>query len=183
MKEFLLICGGIVPFLYLFFLMNRLDRYLYEYKREKSVGRKNKELRIAFENLDVGGAFTCFLKNFSEKYDDYMIKLYYNEKYKILSCLKRKKLDVVFFAGETARYGDGVFCKKVIQIQKQNVMLADLDTPFVPMNDEELQVNVFLRINEQDPKILLFMKEFLAFYQNSFIKREFLPVKTLEHKI
>ena len=80
MKEFLLICGGIAAFLYLFFLMDRLDHYLCEYKGEKAGSQSNKELKIAVENLEAGGALTYFLKNFSEKYDNYTIKLYYNEK-------------------------------------------------------------------------------------------------------
>lgn len=89
MKEFLLICGGIAVFLYLFLLMDRLDHYLCEYKGERLDSQTNKELKIAVENLEAG-ALTCFLKNFSEKYDNYTIKLYYNEKRKILNCLKNK---------------------------------------------------------------------------------------------
>lgn len=44
--------------------------------------------------------------------------------------------------------------------------------------DEEAQLSIFLRMNEQDPQILLFMKEFLHFYQKSFIKQDFYLCKT-----
>lgn len=178
MKEFLLICGGIAVFLYLFLLMDRLDHYLCEYKGEKTDSQTNKELKIAVENLEACGALTCFLKNFSEKYDNYNIKLYYNEKRKILSCLKHKKLDVGFLVGDTAKYGDGVFCKGVIQIKNQKLLLANLDVPFLPMQDEEAQLGIFLRMNEQDPQILLFMKEFLYYYQKSFIQHDFYLCKS-----
>lgn len=53
--------------------MDRLDHYLCEYKGEKADSQTNKELKIAVENLEAGGALTCFLKNFSEKYDNYTI--------------------------------------------------------------------------------------------------------------
>lgn len=178
MKEFLLICGGIAVFLYLFLLMDRLDHYLCEYKGEKTDSQTNKELKIAVENLEAGGALTCFLKNFSEKYDNYTIKLYYNEKRKILNCLKDKKLDIGFLTGETAKYEDGVFCKGAVRIKNQKLLLENLDVPFIPMKDEEAQLSIFLRMNEQDPQILLFMKEFLHFYQKSFIKQDFYLCKT-----
>lgn len=178
MKGFLLICGGIAVFLYLFLLMDRLDHYLCEYKGKKTDSQMNKELKIAVENLEAGGALTCFLKNFSEKYDNYTIKLYYNEKRKILNCLKNKKLDIGFLTGETAKYEDGVFCKGAVRIKNQKLLLANLDVPFIPMKDEEAQLSIFLRMNEQDPQILLFMKEFLHFYQKSFIKQDFYLCKT-----
>ena len=47
MKEFLLICGGIAVFLYLFLLMDRLDHYLCEYKGEKTDSQTNKELMLS----------------------------------------------------------------------------------------------------------------------------------------
>lgn len=67
MKEFLLICGGIAVFLYLFLLMDRLDHYLCEYKGEKTDSQTNKELKIAVENLEAGGAAYMFSQELFRK--------------------------------------------------------------------------------------------------------------------
>lgn len=172
MKEIALVCGCIFPFVYLFLVMDRLDRYLYVHHHEKADSSQKQELRIAFENLEAGSAVANFLDDFSKKHANYNIKLYYNERKTVLSSLRNKKLDIGFLVGEAARYEDGVFCKERMRFDKPNLLPQNARLPFDPMTEEPIRLNIFLRMNEQNPRILLFMNEFSRFYQNRFVKQE-----------
>lgn len=173
MKEVLLVCGAILPLIYLFFVMDRLDHDIWESRHQATKTQREDQLRIAFENLEAGTAMANFLKDFSEKHTHYHIQLYYNERSKILKSLRQEKLDIGFLVGKTFWYEDGVFCRESIQMKEQNLCLKDLKIPIIPLSEHNMQLNVFLKMDEQNPKINLFLKEFFSFFQSDFQLQNF----------
>lgn len=83
MKEVLLVCGAILPLIYLFFVMDKLDHYIWAGRQQAIKTQEEDQLRITSENLEAGTAMANFLEDFSEKHTHYHIQLYYNERTKI----------------------------------------------------------------------------------------------------
>ncbi len=94
MKDFVLLMVVLVPFIYGYFLMEKLDKFLEENQSQKLIS--DSKLRIGFETPAIIDSIADLLEQFSSEYPNYELNLFYGSVSEIINGLGNNKLDFGF---------------------------------------------------------------------------------------
>ena len=75
MKDFVLLIVVLVAFIYGYFLMEKLDKFLKENQSQKLIS--DSKLRIGFETPAIIDSIADLLEQFSSEYPNYELNLFY----------------------------------------------------------------------------------------------------------
>lgn len=94
MKDFVLLIVVLAAFIYGYFLMEKLDKFLKENQSQKLIS--DSKLRIGFETPAIIDSIADLLEQFSSEYPNYELDLFYGSVSEIINGLGNNKLDFGF---------------------------------------------------------------------------------------
>ena len=94
MKDFVLLIVVLAAFIYGYFIMEKLDKFLEENQSQKLIS--DSKLRIGFETPAIIDSIADLLEQFSSEYPDYELNLFYGSASEIINGLGNNKLDFGF---------------------------------------------------------------------------------------
>ena len=94
MKDFVLLIVVLAAFIYGYFLMEKLDKFLKENQSQKLIS--DSKLRIGFETPAIIDSIADLLEQFSSEYPNYELNLFYGSVSEIINGLGNNKLDFGF---------------------------------------------------------------------------------------
>ena len=94
MKDFVLLIVVLAAFIYGYFLMEKLDKFLKENQSQKLIS--DSKLRIGFETPAIIDSIADLLEQFSSEYPNYELNLFYGSVSEIINGLENNKLDFGF---------------------------------------------------------------------------------------
>ena len=94
MKDFVLLIVVLAVFIYGYFIMEKLDKFLEENQSQKLIS--DSKLRIGFETPAIIDSIADILEQFSSEYPDYELNLFYGSASEIINGLGNNKLDFGF---------------------------------------------------------------------------------------
>ena len=94
MKDFVLLIVVLAAFIYGYFLMGKLDKFLEENESQKLIS--GSKLRIGFETPALIDSIADLLEQFSSEYPNYELNLFYGSVSEIINGIGNNKLDFGF---------------------------------------------------------------------------------------
>ena len=91
MKDFVLLIVVLAAFIYGYFLMEKLDKFLKGNQSQKLIS--DSKLRIGFETPAIIDSIADLLEQFSSEYPNYELDLFYGSVSEIINGLGNNKLD------------------------------------------------------------------------------------------
>ena len=152
MKSLLLLCVVSVFFIFGYFVMKKLDDYLYNNRRRISAGTGTSALRIAFETPALADSASDMLEEFSRTYPDCELSLFFGTVGEIKRGLKDNKLDLGFIetaylTGETDVTDGNAFGAKTISVYQDKASFDTIGLPIVPLGETEVSTEVIWKNN------------------------------------
>lgn len=145
MKDFVLLIVVLAAFVYGYFLMGKLDKFLEENESQKLIS--GSKLRIGFETPALIDSIADLLEQFSSEYPNYELNLFYGSVSEIINGIGNNKLDFGFIIEESNDILKDKYCSLSFQI-KQSVITPDsIDIAVHPINTIEKPVRVIWQNN------------------------------------
>ena len=145
MKDFVLLIVVLAAFIYGYFLMEKLDKFLKENQSQKLIS--DSKLRIGFETPAIIDSIADLLEQFSSEYPNYELNLFYGSVSEIINGIGNNKLDFGFIIEESNDILKDKYCSLSFQI-KQSVITPDsIDIAVHPINTIEKPVRVIWQNN------------------------------------
>ena len=140
MKDFVLLIVVLAAFIYGYFIMEKLDKFLEENQSQKLIS--DSKLRIGFETPAIIDSIADLLEQFSSEYPDYELNLFYGSASEIINGLGNNKLDFGFIIESHNDILKDEYCSLSLQI-KQSVITPDsIDIAVHPINTIEKPARV-----------------------------------------
>ena len=134
MKDFVLLIVVLAAFIYGYFLMEKLDKFLKENQSQKLISDSN--LRIGFETP------AKLLEQFSSEYPDYELNLFYGSVSEIINGLENNKLDFGFIIENSNDILKDEYCSLSLQIKQSVINPGSIDIAVHPINTIEKPARV-----------------------------------------
>ena len=140
MKDFALLIVVLVVFIYGYFLMEKLDRFLEENQSQKLIS--GSKLRIGFETPVIIDSIADLLEQFSSEYPDYELNLFYGSASEIINGLGNNKLDFGFIIESHNDILKDEYCSLSLQIKQSVITPGSIDIAVHPINTIEKPARV-----------------------------------------
>ena len=140
MKDFVLLIVVLAAFIYGYFLMEKLDKFLKENQSQKLISDSN--LRIGFETPAIIDSIADLLEQFSSEYPDYELNLFYGSVSEIINGLENNKLDFGFIIENSNDILKDEYCSLSLQIKQSVINPDSADIAVHPINTIEKPVRV-----------------------------------------
>ena len=140
MKDFVLLIVVLAAFIYGYFLMEKLDKFLKENQSQKLISDSN--LRIGFETPAIIDSIADLLEQFSSEYPDYELNLFYGSVSEIINGLENNKLDFGFIIENSNDILKDEYCSLSLQIKQNVITPGFIDIAVHPINTIEKPVRV-----------------------------------------
>ena len=143
MKDFALLIVVLVVFIYGYFLMEKLDRFLEENQSQKLIS--GSKLRIGFETPVIIDSIADLLEQFSSEYPNYELNLFYGSVSEIINGLENNKLDFGFIIESSNDILKDEYCSLSLQIKQSVINPDSADIAVHPINTIEKPARVIWR--------------------------------------
>ncbi len=140
MKDFVLLIVVLLAFIYGYFLMEKLDKFLKENQSQKLIS--DSKLRIGFETPAIIDSIADLLEQFSSEYPDYELNLFYGSVSEIINGLENNKLDFGFIIENSNDILKDEYCSLSLQIKQNVITPGSIDIAVHPINTIEKPVRV-----------------------------------------
>jgi len=140
MKDFVLLIVVLVAFIYGYFLMEKLDKFLKENQSQKLIS--DSKLRIGFETPAIIDSIADLLEQFSSEYPNYELNLFYGSVSEIINGLGNNKLDFGFIIENSNDILKDEYCSLSLQIKQSVITPGSVDIAVYPINTIEKPVRV-----------------------------------------
>ena len=140
MKDFVLLMVVLVPFIYGYFLMEKLDKFLEENQSQKLIS--DSKLRIGFETPAIIDSIADLLEQFSSEYPNYELNLFYGSVSEIINGLGNNKLDFGFIIENSNDILKDEYCSLSLQIKQSVINPDSADIAVHPINTIEKPARV-----------------------------------------
>ena len=140
MKDFVLLIVVLLAFIYGYFLMEKLDKFLKENQSQKLISDSN--LRIGFETPAIIDSIADLLEQFSSEYPNYELNLFYGSVSEIINGLGNNKLDFGFIIENSNDILKDEYCSLSLQIKQSIITPVFIDITVHPINTIEKPVRV-----------------------------------------
>ena len=140
MKDFVLLIVVLVAFIYGYFLMGKLDKFLEENQSQKLIS--GSKLRIGFETPVIIDSIADLLEQFSSEYPNYELNLFYGSVSEIINGLGNNKLDFGFIIESSNDILKDEYCSLSLQIKQSVINLDSVDITVHPINTIEKPARV-----------------------------------------
>lgn len=140
MKDFALLIVVLVAFIYGYFLMEKLDRFLEENQSQKLIS--GSKLRIGFETPAIIDSIADLLEQFSSEYPNYELNLFYGSVSEIINGLGNNKLDFGFIIESSNNILKDEYCSLSLQIKQSVINPGSVDIAVHPINTIEKPARV-----------------------------------------
>ena len=127
MKDFVLLIVVLAAFIYGYFLMEKLDKFLKENQSQKLIS--DSKLRIGFETPAIIDSIADLLEQFSSEYPNYELDLFYGSVSEIINGLGNNKLDFGFIIENSNDILKDEYCSLSLQIKQNFQHQANLKNP------------------------------------------------------
>ena len=140
MKDFVLLIVVLAAFIYGYFLMEKLDKFLKENQSQKLIS--DSKLRIGFETPAIIDSIADLLEQFSSEYPNYELNLFYGSVSEIINGLKNNKLDFGFIIENSNDILKDEYCSLSLQIKQSVITPGSIDIAVHPINTIEKPARV-----------------------------------------
>ena len=140
MKDFVLLIVVLVAFIYGYFLMEKLDKFLKENQSQKLIS--DSKLRIGFETPAIIDSIADLLEQFSSEYPNYELNLFYGSVSEIINGLENNKLDFGFIIENSNDILKDEYCSLSFQIKQSVITPGSIDNAVHPINTIEKPARV-----------------------------------------
>ena len=140
MKDFALLIVVLVVFIYGYFLMEKLDKFLKENQSQKLIS--GSKLRIGFETPVIIDSIADLLEQFSSEYPNYELNLFYGSVSEIINGLENNKLDFGFIIENSNDILKDEYCSLSLQIKQSVINPDSADIAVHPINTIEKPARV-----------------------------------------
>lgn len=140
MKDFVLLIVVLAAFIYGYFLMEKLDKFLKENQSQKFIS--DSKLRIGFETPAIIDSIADLLEQFSSEYPNYELNLFYGSVSEIINGLGNNKLDFGFIIENSNDILKDEYCSLSLQIKQSVITPGSIDIAVHPINTIEKPVRV-----------------------------------------
>ena len=96
MKEILLVCAAAAIFVFGYYIMKKLDAFLYKNRSQTEKEEKDNSLLLAFDNPMIIDSLTPLLEDFSKKNPDCQLQLFFVTAKEISDILALNNIDFAF---------------------------------------------------------------------------------------
>lgn len=145
MKDFALLIVVLVVFIYGYFLMEKLDRFLEENQSQKLIS--GSKLRIGFETPVIIDSIADLLEQFPSEYPNYELNLFYGSVSEIINGIENNKLDFGFIIESSNDILKDEYCSLSLQIKQSVINPGSIDIAVHPINTIEKPARVKNDIN------------------------------------
>ena len=160
MKDFALLIVVLVVFIYGYFLMEKLDRFLEGNQSQKLIS--GSKLRIGFETPVIIDSIADLLEQFSSEYPNYELNLFYGSVSEIINGLENNKLDFGFIIESSNDILKDEYCSLSLQIKQSVINPDSADIAVHPINTIEKPARVIWQ-NDINCIKSLFVKKLRVF--------------------
>ena len=140
MKDFVLLIVVLAAFIYGYFLMEKLDKFLKENQSQKLIS--DSKLRIGFETPAIIDSIADLLEQFSSEYPNYELNLFYGSVSEIINGLENNKLDFGFIIENSNDILKDEYCSLSFQIKQSVITPGSIDNAVHPINTIEKPARV-----------------------------------------
>ena len=140
MKDFALLIVVLVAFIYGYFIMEKLDKFLEENQSQKLIS--DSKLRIGFETPAIIDSIADLLEQFSSEYPNYELNLFYGSVSEIINGLENNKLDFGFIIENSNDILKDEYCSLSFQIKQSVITPGSIDNAVHPINTIEKPARV-----------------------------------------
>lgn len=140
MKDFALLIVVLVVFIYGYFLMEKLDRFLEENQSQKLIS--GSKLRIGFETPVIIDSIADLLEQFPSEYPNYELNLFYGSVSEIINGIENNKLDFGFIIESSNDILKDEYCSLSLQIKQSVINPGSIDIAVHPINTIEKPARV-----------------------------------------
>ena len=140
MKDFVLLIVVLAAFIYGYFLMEKLDKFLKENQSQKLIS--DSKLRIGFETPAIIDSIADLLEQFSSEYPNYELNLFYGSVSEIINGLENNKLDFGFIIENSNDILKDEYCSLSFQIKQSVITPGSIDIAVHPINTIEKPARV-----------------------------------------
>ena len=140
MKDFVLLIVVLAAFVYGYFLMGKLDKFLEENESQKHIS--GSKLRIGFETPALIDSIADLLEQFSSEYPNYELNLFYGSVSEIINGLENNKLDFGFIIESANDILKDEYCSLSLQIKQSVINPDSADIAVHPINTIEKSARV-----------------------------------------
>lgn len=140
MKDFVLLIVVLAAFIYGYFLMEKLDKFLKENQSQKLIS--DSKLRIGFETPAIIDSIADLLEQFSSEYPNYELNLFYGSVSEIINGLENNKLDFGFIIENSNDILKDEYCSLSFQIKQSVITPGSIDIAVHPINTIEKSARV-----------------------------------------
>ena len=140
MKDFVLLIVVLVAFIYGYFLMEKLDKFLKENQSQKLIS--DSKLRIGFETPAIIDSIADLLEQFSSEYPNYELNMFYGSVSEIIDGLENNKLDFGFIIENSNDILKDEYCSLSFQIKQSVIIPGSIDNAVHPINTIEKPARV-----------------------------------------
>lgn len=140
MKDFALLIVVLVAFIYGYFLVEKLDRFLEENQSQKLIS--GSKLRIGLETPVIIDSIADLLEQFSSEYPNYELNLFYGSVSEIINGLENNKLDFGFIIENSNDILKDEYCSLSLQIKQSVINPDSADIAVHPINTIEKPARV-----------------------------------------
>ena len=160
MKDFVLLIVVLAAFIYGYFIMEKLDKFLEENQSQKLVS--GSKLRIGFETPVIIDSIADLLEQFSSEYPNYELNLFYGSVSEIINGLGNNKLDFGFIIESSNDILKDEYCSLSLQIKQSVINPDSVDITVHPINTIEKPARVIWQ-NDIDCMKSLFVEKLRDF--------------------
>ena len=140
MKDFVLLIVVLAVFIYGYFIMEKLDKFLEENQSQKLIS--DSKLRIGFETPAIIDSIADLLEQFSSEYPNYELDLFYGSVSEIINGLGNNKLDFGFIIENSNDILKDEYCSLSLQIKQSVINPDSADIAVHPINTIEKPARV-----------------------------------------
>ena len=140
MKDFVLLIVVLAAFIYGYFLMEKLDKFLKENQSQKLIS--DSKLRIGFETPAIIDSIADLLEQFSSEYPNYELNLFYGSVSEIINGIENNKLDFGFIIESSNDILKDEYCSLSLQIKQSVINPDSADIAVHPINTIEKPARV-----------------------------------------
>ena len=140
MKDFVLLIVVLAAFIYGYFIMEKLDKFLEENQSQKLIS--DSKLRIGFETPAIIDSIADLLEQFSSEYPNYELNMFYGSVSEIINGLENNKLDFGFIIENSNDILKDEYCSLSLQIKQSVINPDSVDITVHPINTIEKPARV-----------------------------------------
>lgn len=164
MIEFILICIVVFLFMYGYFVMRKMDRFLAE-NNSMAKEYNSSSLRIAFETFDLAQQSAELIERFSEKNPSCEILLFYGSAEKIEKGLKNKELDFGFMTGTCHHHFGEDFDSLCVAVKERPIIYNSTGLTILPLGESEQDVKILWTSDEESQKKKIFIELVYSYFK------------------